>query len=69
MIYGTPHISKFNVSNALDKYKNIDAGILISLILSISFKIKSTNLTLATSVECCDLKPYCCSDKRLLTLK
>ena len=23
----------------------------------------------ANSVECCDLKPYCCSDKRLLAYK
>ena len=45
--------------------QNIDAGILIALILSISLKIRSTNLMHAYSVECCDLKLYCCSDKRL----
>ena len=60
---------KFNVSKAFDRSKNIAVGDFIFFILSISVVIESTNFTHANSVECCDLKPYCCSDKRKLALR
>ena len=47
----------------------LEPGVFAILLLSIFCIMLSNNLIIANSVECPDLKPYCCSHNKLFVLK